>query len=200
MQISSVTTNTIESTTHQHHLGDCVLESEGGKQQDIAAASQEKDTVELSTSQVQEANEMIQEANASLLSQAISSGKDALVKFWGPSKAELEAAQNGQEEVGNLEKISPYESEQSRVSLPKKLATRAKVKIVNLATGLFHFMSGKQFQAKQEAPKKEKPKQIVIENVRVDISAEGLAESSHLLDSYDKSGAYSVLSTQTAKK
>lgn len=198
--VTSVTTNSISNTTHQHRLGDCIMDSETGKQFDKDGTGVAKDALELSTQQVLEAQQTIEETNLNMISQAISNGKEALLKFWGPSKAELEAGSRGEEGIGNLEKLSPYQVENKALSLPRKLVTRAKVKIVNLATGLFQFMSGKkQFEARQEEQKREKPKHVVVENVHVDISSEGMAQSSHLLDSYDKSGAYSSIGSQARK-
>lgn len=193
MQINPYNGSTpTQPTTHTHHVTEHLFNSPDPKPKEggMSAKSGEDLGVIYTPS---ETTQVPEEASVNLLQQALDTGKDMLKKFWGPSKAELEAMQTEDSKLA-AEKISPYPGSVDKKENVPSLFTRAKVKIIDFATNLFHFMSGKSFSTKQEQ-KREKPKQVVIENVKLDLHTD-MPNTGHLLDSYDRTGAYAPLSTQ----
>ena len=140
--------------------------------------------------------ETIKEPEESLFSQAVRSGKSFLKKIWGPTKEELALSQEKTAEAG-AEKINPYPPEKRKNPLAP-FVREFKRRVIQVTTGFFHFQSGSSNLPK-ENKKKKTPERVIVENVKLELHTNP-ADSKHLLDSYDRTGAYAPLASQAPKK
>lgn len=136
------------------------------------------------------------EPEGSLLSQAVRSGKDFLKKIWGPTKEELALSQERTVEAG-AEKLNPYPSRKRKNPLAP-FVREFKKRVIHVTTGFFHFQSGSSGLPK-ENKKKKPPEHVIVENVKLELHTDP-TYSEHLLDSYDRTGAYVPLASQAPKK
>lgn len=140
--------------------------------------------------------ETLKEPEESFLLQAVRSGKDFLKKVWGPTKEELALSQENSMAAG-MEKLNPYPSLKRKNPLAP-FVREFKKRVLHVTTGFFHFQSGSSGLPK-ESKKKKPPERIVVENVKLELHTDP-TYSEHLLDSYDRTGAYVPLASQAPKK